>query len=132
MAGHRKWSDLRAGVAERIGEDALAAAERDELERYDRARAKLAEVRRARALTQVQLAQALEVSQAQVSRIERQGDLYLSTLAGYLEAMGGRLELRAVFDDAEPIDLDIGVISAAPAGQNAAGAPEEPAPGATH
>jgi transcriptional regulator with XRE-family HTH domain len=59
----------------------------------------LSEIRRARTLTQTQLAKALHVSQAQVSRIENQTDLYLSTLESYLEAMGGRLELVAVFDD---------------------------------
>ena len=37
--------------------------------------------------------------QPQVSRIERQADLYVSTLARYLEAMGGRLELVGVFND---------------------------------
>jgi len=58
-----------------------------------------AELRRARALTQAQLANALNVSQAQVSRIEHQADLYLSTLESYVAAMGGSLELVAVFDD---------------------------------
>lgn len=55
-------------------------------------------MRRARALTQTQLARALDVSQAQVSRIESQADLYLSTLESYLGAMGGHLELVGVFD----------------------------------
>ena len=58
----------------------------------------LSEIRCARALTQTQLAKALHVSQAQVSRIENQTDLYLSTLESYLDAMGGHLELVAVFD----------------------------------
>ena len=68
----------------------------EELATYQRT---LAEVRRARALTQAQLASALNVSQAQVSRIEHQTDLYLSTLESYVAAMGGSLELVAVFDD---------------------------------
>ncbi|HET8628477.1 MAG TPA: XRE family transcriptional regulator [Thermomicrobiales bacterium] len=63
---------------------------------YQRA---LSEIRCARALTQANLAKALEVSQAQVSRIEHQSDLYLSTLESYIQAMGGHLELVAVFDD---------------------------------
>ena len=77
----------------------LAQAERrveSELAVYQRG---LAELRRARAHTQTQLARNLNVSQAQVSRIEHQTDLYLSTLQSYLEALGGRLELVAVFDD---------------------------------
>lgn len=59
----------------------------------------LGALRRARALTQTQLAQSLDVTQAQVSRIESQADLYLSTLRSYVEAMGGELELRVVFAD---------------------------------
>jgi transcriptional regulator with XRE-family HTH domain len=59
----------------------------------------LTELRRARAFTQAQLAKSLGVSQAQVSRIEHQSDLYLSTLESYIEAMGGRLELVATFAD---------------------------------
>jgi hypothetical protein len=41
------------------------------------------------------------VSQAQVSRIENQADLYLSTLRSYIAAMGGELQLRAVFPDGQ-------------------------------
>ncbi|MGH2514124.1 MAG: helix-turn-helix domain-containing protein, partial [Ktedonobacterales bacterium] len=41
----------------------------------------------------------LGVPQSQVSRMERQAELYVSTLARYLEAMGGRLELWGVFED---------------------------------
>src|ERR1700757_1478005 len=48
----------------------------------------LAEVRRAAGVTQVQLAVALKMSQGQISRIERQRDMLLSTLAAYLTALG--------------------------------------------
>lgn len=69
----------------------------------------LAEVRRARRLTQEELAEALGVNQASVSKIERgherHADLYLSTLRRFIEAMGGELRLVAVFPDSEiPID----------------------------
>ncbi len=59
----------------------------------------LGELRRARELTQVALAKALETTQSGVSRIEHQTDLYLSTLRSYIEAMGGTLEVAAVFPD---------------------------------
>jgi len=59
----------------------------------------LTQLRHARALTQEQLARSLAVSQVQVSGIENQTDLYLSTLRSYLEAMGAQLELAVVFDD---------------------------------
>jgi transcriptional regulator with XRE-family HTH domain len=48
----------------------------------------LAEVRRAAGRTQVELANALDTSQGQISRIERQSDLLLSTLRAYLIALG--------------------------------------------
>jgi transcriptional regulator with XRE-family HTH domain len=59
----------------------------------------LGELRKARELTQVALAKALDTTQSGVSRIEHQTDLYLSTLRSYIEAMGGSLELSAVFPD---------------------------------
>jgi len=61
----------------------------------------LVQLRRARQMTQVNLAESLGVNQGEVSRIEHRTDLYLSTLAEYVEALGGRLEIRAVFPDCE-------------------------------
>ena len=60
---------------------------------------KLAELREARQATQQELAQALEMTQANVSRIEHEDDIYLSTLRRYVEALGGQLEVHAVFPD---------------------------------
>jgi transcriptional regulator with XRE-family HTH domain len=48
----------------------------------------LASIRRAAGLTQTQLAANLGVGQAQVSKIERQDDMLISTLASYLAALG--------------------------------------------
>jgi transcriptional regulator with XRE-family HTH domain len=61
----------------------------------------LAEVRRARQLTQNRLAELLHVNQGAVSKLERRSDMYLSTLRSYIEAMGGQLEIRAVFPNGE-------------------------------
>jgi DNA-binding XRE family transcriptional regulator len=72
----------------------------------------LAEIRERRELTQNDIAQVLEVSQANVSRIERQRDLYLSTLQQYVAALGGTLKISAVFEDEE---VEIGVGPAVPA-----------------
>ena len=44
--------------------------------------------------SQAQIAQALGVKQPAVLKIERQTDLYLSTLRRFVEAAGGTLELR--------------------------------------
>ena len=48
----------------------------------------LAAIRRETGLTQVELAANLGVGQAQISKIERQSDMLLSTLASYLTALG--------------------------------------------
>lgn len=61
----------------------------------------LEEVRKARQMTQAKLADALGVNQGEVSKIEHRTDIYLSTLADYVEALGGKLEIRAVFRDRE-------------------------------
>jgi DNA-binding XRE family transcriptional regulator len=61
----------------------------------------LAEVRKALELTQVELARRLEVSQPTVSQAENADDMKVSTLADHIEAMGGRLQLAAVFPDSE-------------------------------
>ena len=61
----------------------------------------LDELRRARQMTQAKLAESLGVNQGEVSKIEHRTDLYLSTLTEYVEALGGTLEIRAVFSDRE-------------------------------
>ncbi|MHB1526305.1 MAG: XRE family transcriptional regulator [Candidatus Dormibacteria bacterium] len=59
----------------------------------------LTAIREARGATQQQVADAWEVSQANVSQIERTSDIYLSTLRKYISALGGRVEIRAIFPD---------------------------------
>ena len=65
----------------------------------------LAEIREEREFTRTDVARLL-TSPANVSRIERQRDLYLSTLAQYVAALGGTLKVSVVFDDGE---VEIGV-----------------------
>ena len=48
----------------------------------------LSSIRHTAGVTQVQLAAALNTSQGQISRIERQSDMLLSTLSAYLTALG--------------------------------------------
>ncbi len=59
----------------------------------------LAELRKARSLTQEQLAEKLAIKQASVSKMESQTDMYISTMRKYIEAMGGELEITANFPD---------------------------------
>jgi transcriptional regulator with XRE-family HTH domain len=53
----------------------------------------LASLRRTAGVTQVELADALGTSQGQISRMERQQDMLVSTLASYLQALGVRASL---------------------------------------
>jgi Helix-turn-helix domain len=51
-------------------------------------------LRKLAARSQEQIAQSLGVKQPAIVKIERQTDLYLSTLRRFVEAAGGTLELR--------------------------------------
>ena len=48
---------------------------------------------------QAVVADRMRVNQAAVSKLESRRDMKLSTVTSYVEALGGRVELRAVFDD---------------------------------
>jgi transcriptional regulator with XRE-family HTH domain len=50
-------------------------------------------------VSQAELAGRLEVTQGAISNLEHSDDVRVSTLRQYLEALGARLELVAVFDD---------------------------------
>jgi ribosome-binding protein aMBF1 (putative translation factor) len=59
----------------------------------------LNELRRARGLSQKVLAQALNVQQPAIAKMEQRTDMYISTLRSHIEAMGGDLEIVARFPD---------------------------------
>ena len=65
----------------------------------------LQDLRKARQLTQEQIAKSLGIRQDSISKLEKRTDLLLSTLRGYVEAMGGKLELRAEFPDRPAVIL---------------------------
>jgi transcriptional regulator with XRE-family HTH domain len=65
----------------------------------------LRDLREAREKTQVAVAKELGIGQEGISRIEKRSDLMLSTLRGYVEAMGGELRLIAEFPDRPPVQL---------------------------
>jgi len=74
---------------------------REELQRMA-----LDELRSAKQLTQADLADILDVPQSSISRIERRADMYLSTLRNYIHAMGGSLQIQAVFADGGAVIID--------------------------
>jgi transcriptional regulator with XRE-family HTH domain len=59
----------------------------------------LHELRRARQLSQEQLAKELGATQPEISKMEHRADMYVSTLRRFVEAMGGELEIIARFPD---------------------------------
>lgn len=99
-----KFSELRKDVEARPGaSERLAAMRAETLEEIH-----LYELRHAEAVSQAELAGRLEVTQGAVSKLEHSEDVRVSTLRQYLEALGARLELVAVFEDEErrvPIHL---------------------------
>ncbi len=88
-----KFSELRAEMSPEAREEARRLADED-LKQMP-----LHELRAARHLTQQQLAKSLDMTQAAVSQLEQRTDVYLSTLENFVEALGGRLEMYAVFPD---------------------------------
>ncbi len=65
----------------------------------------LQELRRARTMTQVQMAKNLGVAQKQISEVEKRTDMHISTLRRSIEALGGTLSLVAEFPDRKPVLL---------------------------
>jgi DNA-binding Xre family transcriptional regulator len=102
--GRTDFSELRQQVRARPGATERLAAKRAEtLEEI-----RLYELRHNEAISQVELAGRLEVTQGAISKLEHAEDVRVSTLRQYLAALGARLELAAVFDDEDqrvPIHL---------------------------
>jgi len=94
-----KWRDIRrkhspeveAEIAQRVKDAAGVMT--------------LYQLREARSLTQVNLANVLQVNQGAVSRMEKRTDMYVSTLRSYIQAMGGQLQVKAIFPEGE-VEID--------------------------
>lgn len=93
MSGHKQFSKLVAKMSP------MSRARVDKRAATLRAEMPLHELRAAFDLSQKHLADLLEVDQPVISRMERRTDMMLSTLARFVEAMGGQLEVRAAFPD---------------------------------
>lgn len=62
---------------------------------------KLGELRKARTLTQQQVAAELGISQASVSELENRADMLISTLRRFIAASGGELRIVAHYPEAD-------------------------------
>jgi len=63
----------------------------------------LPEIRHERGMSQETLSETLKVRQATYSKLERRGDVKVSSLKRVIEAMGGRLRIQAVFPDTQEV-----------------------------
>jgi DNA-binding Xre family transcriptional regulator len=62
-------------------------------------RMSLVQLRKDRKMTQGKLALAMNMQQSEVSRLEKRTGVKLGTLRNYVSALGGHIEIRAVFPD---------------------------------
>ena len=85
----------------------------------------LRDLRKAKDVTQVQLAEALGSRQATVAKYERQSDLLLSTLGNYIRGLGGELSLVVRFPGRSSVTLE-GLGEPADAERPGSGRPREP------
>jgi DNA-binding transcriptional regulator YiaG len=97
----KNFNTLRA----KMPPEARARARAQEKARKDMAEMALDEVREARAMTQEHLAKLLGIKQAAVSKMERRADMYVSTLHAMIKAMGGTLQILAVFPEGK-VEID--------------------------
>ncbi len=95
----RNFQELRAGMSAKAKTASEAEHRRlvDEISLY--------QLRKARELTQTKIAGELHMGQGDVSKLERRTDMYVSTLASYLQAVGADLEIRAVFPDGRVVKI---------------------------
>ena len=89
---------------DRLGEQDLRAAE-------TLTAMPLEGLRDAKQLTQVQMAQLLKISQGAVSKVERRTDMFVSTLRNYVRAIGGDLQIRAVFPEGDVLIDQFGTLN---------------------
>lgn len=98
MTGYVRWTDVRAEHVARAGGEEAVAAGKDELLAEVVGR-RLAEARRARGLTQQQVADRMGVTKGRVSQIEQGKVAGQEVVARFAVALGGRLHQAIYFDD---------------------------------
>jgi DNA-binding XRE family transcriptional regulator len=100
MNSHVAWSDIRDEHVERAGGEAAVEAGKQQL-LAEVIGHRLAEVRRARGMTQQQVADRMGVTKGRVSQIERGKVSGHDVIARFASALGGRLHQAVYFDDGD-------------------------------
>ena len=102
MTGHRPLSELIKDLTpERRARVAAKAAQLREA-------MTLEDLRKARSLSQEDVAATLSVGQPAVAKLEKRADMHVSNLRRYVEALGGTLEITARFPEASVVVSLIG------------------------
>lgn len=94
----KKWTGVRPGIAADLGGEAVVAQARQRTQAYINAN-RLAERRTSLGLTQAEVAERMGVSKSRVSQIERGEVSTVDVISRYVEALGGHLQISAVFGD---------------------------------
>lgn len=82
----------------------------------------LGDLRRITGKAQADIAATLKIKQPSVSKIEKQADMYLSTLRNYVEAIGGELDLVVRLPSRPPMRIErLGDMVTVGTGQSKAG-----------
>lgn len=95
---NQKWSDLRPAIVQELGGES-AVAEARLLNQASLDAHRLAERRLALKLTQTDVAERMGVTKSRVSQIERGEVATVDVISRYIEALGGRMQIAAVFGD---------------------------------
>ena len=96
MSGHKPWSEISA----KVRSDPERRVRIEQREQAIEAELTISQLREARGATQEErVAERMNVTQSTVSHFERNPNIFLRSLASYVEALGGRLEICAVFPD---------------------------------
>ncbi|MBV9817219.1 MAG: hypothetical protein JOZ07_02570 [Solirubrobacterales bacterium] len=90
----RSWKDV---ISEKPVNETRAALYQQLMEAEQR----IARARAGRGVSNETVLAALDRAEERLSEDDRREDLYLSLLGGYVAALGGRLEVRAVFGEQE-------------------------------
>lgn len=88
----RRWKDV-------LSDQQVNEARAELYERLLQAEERIAHALYQRGVDHPVVEAALDAIDERMSDDERREDLYLSALSHYVEALGGRLEVRAVFDE---------------------------------
>ncbi len=88
----RSWKDV-------LADEPVNSMRAEIYERLMEAQERIAHARYKQGVEDTVVQAALDTADERLSEDERREDLYISALARYVEALGGRLEVRAVFGD---------------------------------